>query len=50
MHWGINPSPSSFTPSYFLKETKFLVKVSQFEFLVMTAKFIIYELYKLAYH
>ena len=27
---------SSFTLSYFLKVTKFLVKISQFEFLVMT--------------
>ena len=26
----------SFTPSYLLKVTKFLVKMSQFEFLVMT--------------
>ena len=29
---------SSLTPSYLLKVTKFLVKISQFEFLVMTEK------------
>ena len=29
---------SSSTPSYLLKVTKFLVKISQFEFLVMTEK------------
>ena len=34
----LTPSPSSFTPSYFLKVTKFLVKISQFELLVMTEK------------
>ena len=36
---------SSLTPSYLLKVTKFLVKISQFEFLVMTDKNIF--LYKL---
>ena len=35
VHWGINPF---LTPSYLLKLTKFLVKISQFEFLVMTEK------------
>ena len=32
------PSFSSLTPSYLLKVTKFLVEISQFEFLVMTEK------------
>ena len=37
---------SSLTPSYLLKVTKFLVKISQFEFLVMTEKNIfVYKLF-----
>ena len=37
---------SSSTPSYLLKVTKFLVKISQFEFLVMTEKNIfVYKLF-----
>ena len=32
------PRPPSLTPSYLLKVTKFLVKTSQSEFLVMTEK------------
>ena len=37
---------SSLTPSYLLKATKFLVEISQFEFLVMTEKNIfVYKLF-----
>ena len=39
---------SSFTQSYFLKVTKFLIKVSQFEFLVITGQNIL--VYKLSCH
>ena len=39
---------SSFTQSYFLKVTKFLIKVPQFEFLVITGQNIL--VYKLSCH
>ena len=45
VHWGISPPSktphplfSSLTPCYLLKVTKFLVKISQTDFLVMTEK------------
>ena len=40
------PSPNYLTPSHLLKVTKFLVKISQFIFLVMTEKNIfVYKLF-----
>ena len=36
--FSMNPHNSSLTPSYFLKVTKFLVKISKFNFLIMTEK------------
>ena len=39
VHRGINPTSQKHPPSYLLKVTKFLVKISQFEFLVTTEKY-----------
>ena len=39
MYFSVNPKKFSFlTPSYLLKVNKFLIKISQFEFLVITEK------------
>ena len=44
----MKPLKTSLTTSYLLKVTKFLVKISQFEFLVMTGKNIfVYKLFLL---